>query len=117
MTSVAFPPQSFDAVASFYAFGHLPYGELPGMLRKIGRWLRPGGLLVATVAGADPGTIEPDWLGVPMYFSGYAPEDARGFLAAAGLRIETLQEETITEDGQPVGFLWVVAHKPAAPPS
>src|SRR5215831_8190208 len=44
MTRVSFPPDSFEAVASFYAFNHLPFGELPGFLRRIAGWLRPGGL-------------------------------------------------------------------------
>jgi SAM-dependent methyltransferase len=110
MTRVAFSPRSFDGVAAFYAFLHLPHGELPKLLREIAAWLRPGGVLVATLAaGADRGTIEPDWLGVPMYFSGEAPEDVRRALAAARLRIERFQEETISEDGRPAAFRWVVA--------
>jgi len=52
-----------------------------------------------------------DWLGVPMYFSGYAPEDSRRFLNNAGLEIETFQYETILEQGRPT-LLWFVAHKP-----
>lgn len=112
MTRTEFPPRSFDGVAAFYAFLHLTHGELPHLLRQIGAWLRPNGVLVATLAaGADRGTIEPDWLGVPMYFSGAAPEDTRRYLAAAGLQIETFQNETILEDGRPVTFLWVVACK------
>jgi SAM-dependent methyltransferase len=114
MTKIAFAPESFDGVASFYAFGHLPYGELPVLLRRVGRWLRPNGALVATAAGFDPGTVEPNWLGAPMYFSGYAPQDTRQFLAAAGLRIERLEQETIVKDGRPTRFLWIVAHKEEA---
>jgi hypothetical protein len=116
MTRVEFPPGSFDGVAAFYAFLHLPHGELLGLLRRIGGWLRPGGLLVATLApGADRGTVEPDFLGVPMYFSGEAPEDVQRFLAEAGLRVEAFREETILEDGRPATFRWVVAHRAAEP--
>src|SRR5947209_6197263 len=43
------------------------------------------GLLVATLsARPDPGTVEPDWLGAPMYFSGYSVEDNRSFVKGAG---------------------------------
>jgi SAM-dependent methyltransferase len=110
MTRLAFLPRSFDGVAAFYAFLHLPHGELPGLLRRIATWLRPGGVLVATLAaGADRGTVEPDWLGVPMYFSGEAPADVQRALAAAGLRVERFQEEKIPEEGRPTVFRWVVA--------
>lgn len=113
MTGVSFPPASFDAVASFYAFNHLPYGELAGLLTRIAGWLRPGGLLVAALAGHyDLGTVEEDWLGAPMYFSGYTPADSRRFIDNAGLSIISLQPESILENGRPTEFLWVVARKP-----
>lgn len=115
MTRLDFPPGSFDGVAAFYSFVHLPHGELPALLRKIGAWLRPNGLLVATLSPRpDPGTVERDWLGVPMYFSGYTPEETRRFLLDADLQIETLQEETILEDGSPTRFLWARAVRAAA---
>jgi SAM-dependent methyltransferase len=117
MTRVAFPPGSFDGVAAFYAFLHLPHGELAGLLRRIGAWLRPGGVLVATLAaGANRGTVEPDWLGVPMYFSGEDPADVRRFLHEAGLQVEALRGETILEDGRPTVFRWVVASRGGAGP-
>jgi scyllo-inosamine 4-kinase len=50
--------------------------------------------------GLDPGTVEADWLGAPMYFSGYPPEENRRFLEEAGLRVESGQPETILEDGR-----------------
>jgi SAM-dependent methyltransferase len=114
MTTLAFEPESFDAVASFYALGHLPHGELPRLLIRVATWLRPGGLLVASM-GARPnsGDVEPDWLGAPMYFSGYAPADNRRFVEQAGLTIESAAEEAILENGEPAVFHWIVARKPA----
>jgi SAM-dependent methyltransferase len=113
MTRVAFPPASFDGVAAFYAFTHLPHGELPGLLAKIARWLRPGGVLVASMATrGNPGEVESDWLGAPMYFSGYRTAVNQRFVEQAGLEITRAQAETIVEDGRPVQFLWVVARKP-----
>ena len=35
MTRLDFPSASFDAVTAFYAFTHLPHGELPGLLVRI----------------------------------------------------------------------------------
>lgn len=70
MASVDFPEATFHAVVAFYAFTHLPRDELGPLLERIARWLRPGGLLFATMgAHADAGTVEDDWLGAPMFFS------------------------------------------------
>lgn len=113
MTRVAFPPASFDGVAAFYALTHLPHGELPRLLEHVATWLRPGGLLVATMsARANRGAVEPDWLGAPMYFSGYPVEENQRFVERAGLEITSARIETILEQNRPVAFLWVVARKP-----
>ena len=113
MTRLALPSASFDAVASFYAFNHLPFGELPNLLITISDWLRGGGLLVTALSRRfDTGTVEADWLGAPMYFSGYSPEESRDFVAAAGLSIVTLRPESIVEDEHPTEFRWLVARKP-----
>jgi SAM-dependent methyltransferase len=112
MTRVAFPSASFDGVASFYAFNHLPSGELPRLMVRIADWLRLGGMLVAALArSVDPGTVEPDWLGAPMYFSGYSPDESRSFAEAARLSIISLQPEPIVENGHTTEFLWLVARK------
>jgi hypothetical protein len=112
MTRISFPPARFDAIASFYAFNHLPFGELPGLLTGIADWLKPGGLLVTALARRyDPGTLEVDRLGTPMYFSGYTSDKSRRFVIAAGLSIVSLQPEPILENGHATKFLWLVASK------
>jgi SAM-dependent methyltransferase len=112
ITRVDFPPASFDAVASFYTFLHLPPGELSLLIRKIGEWLKPGGLFVATMAlGTSTGGVEPDFLGTPMFFSGYSAEDNERFVREAGLEITQSNLETNLENSEPVRFLWIVARK------
>ena len=112
MTRVEFPPDSFDGVVSFYAFNHLPFGELPKLLTSIAEWLRPAGLLVTALARRfDRGTVEADWLGAPMYFSGYTPDESRRHVEAAGLTISSLQLEPIIENGRATEFLWLIARK------
>lgn len=49
MTAVDFPPESFQAIVSFYAIIHVPLPEQPQMFRKMHRWLEPGGYLMMTV--------------------------------------------------------------------
>jgi len=115
MATLDFSPASFDAVAAFYSIIHVPREQHAGLLRAIAGWLRPGGLLIATMgAGAAPGDIEPDWLGAPMYWSHYDSATNRALVERAGLRILSAREETAEEDGMPVTFLWVIAQKPIA---
>ena len=112
MAALDFAPASFDAVAAFYSIIHLPREEHAGLLRVIAGWMRPGGLLVATRGtSAEPGDIEPDWLGAPMYWSHYDRATNRALVEQAGLRILSAREETAEEDSQPVTFLWVIAQK------
>jgi SAM-dependent methyltransferase len=113
MAAVDFPPSSFDAVAAFYSIIHVPREEHGDLLRRIAGWLRPGGLLVATMGANDtPAGVEADWLGAPMYWSHFDSATNRGLVTAAGLELVEAREETEDEDGTPVTVLWVVARKP-----
>src|SRR5262245_20679252 len=49
MTALELEPASFDAVAAFFSLIHVPREEQPGLLARVARWLRPGGLFVATM--------------------------------------------------------------------
>ena len=115
MAALRFPEATFDAVAAFYSITHVPRDEHGELLRAIAGWLRPAGLLVATMgAGADPGVVEEDWLGTPMYFSHHDAETNRRLVRNAGLRLLSAREESTVEDGRDVPFLWVVAERPGA---
>jgi cyclopropane fatty-acyl-phospholipid synthase-like methyltransferase len=112
MTTVEFPPESFDAVVSLYAVIHVPLAEQPPLFARIHRWLRPGGYFLATVgAGAYTGT-EDDWLvpGVRMYWSHADEETYRGWLDDLGFR---LIERTFVPEGDS-GHVLVLAAKAAA---
>jgi ubiquinone/menaquinone biosynthesis C-methylase UbiE len=117
MTTLAFPPATFDAVAAFYSITHVPCEEHSALLRNIATWLRPGGLLVASLAaGPWTGSTVDDWLGTPMYFSHRDGETSMRLVREAGLEILSARDETANEDGDPVTFLWIVAQKPNHPP-
>lgn len=78
MTALEFAPRSFDAVCAFYAITHVPREEHAALLGAIAGWLKPNGLLVASFSnGGTAGEIEGDWLGAPMYFSGYDARQTR----------------------------------------
>jgi SAM-dependent methyltransferase len=113
MTRLDFPPASFDAVIAFYSITHVPREEHAQLLQDIATWLRPGGLFVASLgAGDDPGGVEEDWLGAPMYFSAFDSDTNRRLVQEAGLQLLIADDITGDEDGVPVTFLWVVATKP-----
>jgi SAM-dependent methyltransferase len=109
-TRLDLPPASVDAVIAFYTITHVPREEHAPLLRKIATWLRPGGYFVASLgAGDDPGTVEDDWLGAPMYFSAFDAATNRRLVQEAGLDLLIAEEITGDEDGVPVTFLWVMA--------
>ncbi len=115
MASLDLPPQTFDGVAAFFSLIHVPREEHAALLERIASWLRPGGVLVATMGVRDsPGDVEEDWLGAPMFFSHWDAATNRRLVEQSGLRILSAREETADEDGAPVAFLWVVAEKPQA---
>ena len=114
MTRVRFEPESFDAVVSLFALAHVPRAELPALVERIAHWLRPGGRFLATMGARGAGeAVEPDWLGVPMFFSSVHADESRRLVGAAGLAIELDEIVTQHEPGHgDVAFLWVLARKP-----
>lgn len=116
MTRFDFEEASFDGIAAFYSLIHLPYGELPAMLGRISRWLRPGGVLVTNLGARTSGAhYEPEWFaGVPMYWGGHTREENLQFLEEAGLRVVRATVEDTIEEGKPAPQLWVLARKPEA---
>jgi len=113
MTRFALHSGRVDAVASFYALGHLPSDTHARLFSSIATWLRPGGvLLTSTPIGAGDET-DPDWLGVPMFFGGIGESATRQAVQDAGLVLDTF--ETVDEDegnGHIVSFNWMLARKP-----
>ncbi|WNV73734.1 class I SAM-dependent methyltransferase [Geodermatophilus sp. DSM 44513] len=112
MTRLALRPGSVDAVASFYALGHVPAAEHAHLFASIASWLRPGGILLTSAPVVAGDGRQEDWLGVPMFFGGIGPEATRQAVEAAGLEVEGW--ETVAEDegdGRTVSFLWITARR------
>lgn len=111
MTTVEFPDAAFDAIVCLYAIIHVPLAEQPGLLRSIARWLRPGGLLVATVGESAWSGTEKDWLGVPggaMWWDHTDAETYRRWFADAGLAIEA---ERFVPENESSGHHFVMASR------
>jgi RimJ/RimL family protein N-acetyltransferase/predicted TPR repeat methyltransferase len=110
MASLVFDAECFDAVVALYSLIHLPRSEHKYMLESITKWLRPGGILLATMGATSvEHGFEKDWLGFPMYWSHFDSDTNKRLIRDAGLNIVTAEEETAIEHGEPVTFLWVIA--------
>jgi SAM-dependent methyltransferase len=115
MTALDRPAGSLDAVVAFYSLTHVPRDEQPALFARIRRWLRPGGVFIASLGVEDdPGGVEADWLGVDMYFSHFSARVNRRLLADAGFVVERAEVLTEPEDRHDARFLWVVGRVPAA---
>jgi hypothetical protein len=107
-------PACCDAVVAFYALMHVPREDHAALFRAIASWVRPGGWFLATLGLGDLAAgLEPDWLGVPMYWSSFDKSTSLRLLRAAGFAVVRACEETAEEEGVPVTFLWVLARKEA----
>jgi len=99
MATVEFPDNSFSAITCLFALIHLPLAEQPGLLRDISRWLRPGGIFLATVGHEAWTGLETDWLGIKggdMWWSHADASTYRRWFAQAGLAVEL---ETFVPEG------------------
>jgi SAM-dependent methyltransferase len=111
LTAVEFDDASLDAVAAFYVLNHVPRELLPGLFASIHRWLKPGGHFLASLGASDLESWQGEWLGVPMFFSGHAPETNRQLLRDAGLALVRDELVTIAEPEGDVTFHWVLARR------
>jgi cyclopropane fatty-acyl-phospholipid synthase-like methyltransferase len=110
--AVELPAASFDAVVSLYMSGHVPREEQLKLVRRVARWLRPGGLLLMTLTqGAHDGVVEADWLGAPMFFAGEEPETSLARVRAAGFDVLRAELVPQVEFGREVRFLWLLARR------
>ena len=113
MTELELPPERLDAVVAFYSLTHVPRADLPALLSRIRTWLRPGGVLVATMGAQDsPDEVEEDWLGVPMFFSHHGAKRNRASVVEAGFELEEAIVEEEPGDRHGALFLWVLARRP-----
>jgi SAM-dependent methyltransferase len=114
MTDLSFAPETFDAVVAFHSIIHVPRTEHPGLLGKIHRWLKPGGVFLATWALAEWEGEESDWegWGAPMRWSHHDAETSLELLRGPGFAIESAEVRTTGGTRGDESWLWVLVRKP-----
>jgi 2-polyprenyl-3-methyl-5-hydroxy-6-metoxy-1,4-benzoquinol methylase len=69
IASLEFSRGEFDAIVSFFAIIHVPLPEQRSLFERLARWLRPNGVLMASVGHGEWTGYAEDWYGAPMYWS------------------------------------------------
>jgi len=108
-TDLEFPAASFDAVASFYVFNHVPRELLAPLLGNIRAWLVPGGWLLTAFGQTDNPGWTGEWLGAPTFFASFPAETNSRLVREAGFTIERDEVVTFEEPEGPASFQWVLA--------
>jgi SAM-dependent methyltransferase len=96
-TEISFENETFDAIVCLYMLIHVPLDRQERLLRRMRDWLRPGGVLLATVGARAWSGHEDDWLGsgAPMWWSHADAASYRRWLTAAGFAID--EDEFVPE--------------------
>jgi SAM-dependent methyltransferase len=106
-----FPAETFDAVTALYSIMHVPREGHRALFGRIVRWLKPGGLFLASLSHVGGGDWTGEWLGVEMFFSGFDAETNRRLVREAGLEVVLDELVWMREPQGEVAFLWVLASK------
>lgn len=113
MTRVTFPSGSLDAVTAFFSIIHVQRDLHPALFENIARWLKPGGVFVASLGKkGNAEDWDENWLGARMFWSYNDPEVARRQISDAGMEIDRAWLETVEQGiNGPETFFWVVASR------
>jgi SAM-dependent methyltransferase len=108
-----FPADTFDAVTALYSIMHVPREDHGALFGRIARWLKPGGLFLASLShvGGDDWTGE--WLGVEMFFSGFDAETNLRLVREAGFEVVLDELVRMREPQGEIAFLWMLGRKPS----
>ena len=111
MFTTDFSAQTFDAIVCFYAVEHVPRERHAELFARFGSWLRPGGLLLFTVESRAVDDIVGEWLGQPMFFSQFGPDETMALVRGARFEILRHELETQREGTIEIEYLWVLARR------
>jgi cyclopropane fatty-acyl-phospholipid synthase-like methyltransferase len=107
-----FANEAFDAVTALYSIVHVPREKHAELFARIRRWLKPGGLFLASLSHVGGPDRVDHWLGVDMFFSGFDAETNSRLVREAGFELLKNELVWMREPGLDVAFLWVLGRKP-----
>ena len=109
MTEVEFSADSFGAVVAMHSIIHVPREQHDPLLRRIHRWLRPGGRFLATWPLSAWEGDEENWSGWggAMWWSHFGSDTYEVLLREAGFGIEIAE----ALHGQGETWCWILACK------
>ncbi|KAF5987497.1 O-methyltransferase [Fusarium bulbicola] len=111
MMKLDFAPGSLTAVVALYSIIHLPQEEQREIIRRIGRWLAPGGVFLSTFGTDETSVIiDEKWIDEKgwMFWSGLGKEGVNTALTEeAGLEVLHAALEEDADDK----FFWFVSKK------
>jgi len=112
MSSLAFAPQSFDAIVAFYSIIHLPREEHASLFANMHGWLKPHGRALVVLGSEDTEGAEANWLdfGADMWWSHFDAETGLDMLRAAGFGIveSAIEPDSLIGEG---GHLFAICEK------
>lgn len=106
-----FDQGSFDAVLLLYSLFHIPRKEHAEVLMNVGKMLKPGGMLMATLGTAESEySEEQNWAGASsMAWSSWSPEHYRHLLRLSYFNM--ILERYEGKPGDVEFHLWILAEK------
>ena len=87
MTALDLPPESFDAITSFYALIHVPRQQHARVLAHFHRVVKPGGYLLLITGNGDLPNDVGDFFGAEMYWSHFDRATSLQMIRDAGFEI------------------------------
>jgi 2-polyprenyl-3-methyl-5-hydroxy-6-metoxy-1,4-benzoquinol methylase len=114
MIELSLAPETFDAVVAFHSIIHVPRTDHPSLLANIHRWLKPGGVFLATMTVTDYEGRDENWegWGAPMAWSHYDRDANVTMLRQAGFELRYAEPRTGGGTGnEDETWLWVLARK------
>jgi len=93
MTKLAFPPNIFDGVCSFFAILHIPRDQHRDLLAGFHRLLRVDGLALLCLGDKETEADFGPYFGTSMFWSHFDSRQYLELLAATGFRVMSSQTE------------------------
>jgi SAM-dependent methyltransferase len=87
MTELAFPPQVFDAICSFFAILHIPRSKHSDLLARFYRLLREDGLALLCLGAKEAEADYGPYFGTSMFWSHFDSGEYLRILGATGFGV------------------------------